>query len=120
MTDEACREAEMFASRSSSFLLAAATALRLSLTAFSISGDHQGLGWRLTRPKGMKSLATISVRKAKRTAAAAEREREGISVVDSESRSKKRSHANKLSEILRKGLVVGAEDRRKKSGFCNW
>ena len=40
----------------------AAKALRLSLTAPSISADHQALGWRLMRPKGMKDLAAFSAR----------------------------------------------------------
>ena len=37
-------------------------ALRLSLTASSTSADHQGLDWRLMRPKGMKDLAALRQR----------------------------------------------------------
>ena len=48
-------------------------ALRLSLTACSPSADHQALGWRLMRPKGMETFAPFSVREVKR-AAAEERE----------------------------------------------
>ena len=48
---------------------------RLSLTAFSISADHQTLGWRLMWPKGMKDLAAFSAREVKRVAAE-EREKE--------------------------------------------
>ena len=44
-------------------------------TASSTSGDHQALGWRLMRPKGMEDLAAFKVREVKR-AAAEERERD--------------------------------------------
>ena len=47
-------------------------ALRLSLTAPSISADHQALGRRLMRPKGMEDLAAFSAREVK-TATAEER-----------------------------------------------
>ena len=60
MTDKAHREAEM-------------KALRLSLTVSSTSADHQAVGWRLMRPKGMEDLAAFSVRKVK-GAAVEERE----------------------------------------------
>ena len=53
-------------------------ALRLSLTALSISADHHALGWRLMRPKGMEDLAAFSAREVKR-AAAEERERDKYS-----------------------------------------
>ena len=53
-------------------------ALRLSLTAPSTSADHQALGWRLMRPKGMKYLAAFSAREVKK-AAAEERERDEYS-----------------------------------------
>ena len=53
-------------------------ALRLSLTASSTSADHQALGWRLMRPKGMEDLAAFSAREVKR-AAAEERERDEYS-----------------------------------------
>ena len=56
----------------------AAKALRLSLTAFSTSADHQALGGRLMRPKGMEDLAAFSVREVKR-AAAEEKERDQYS-----------------------------------------
>ena len=69
MTDEARREAEMHAWRFSSFLGAAAKALRLSLTTISASADHQALGSRLMRPNGMEDLAAFSTRKVKRAAA---------------------------------------------------
>ena len=48
--------------------------LRLSLTALSTSADHQALGERLMRPKGMEDLAAFSAREEKR-AAVEERER---------------------------------------------
>ena len=44
-------------------------ALRLSLIAPSTSGNHQGLGWHLVRPKEMEGLATFSVTEVKRAAA---------------------------------------------------
>ena len=44
-------------------------ALRLSLTALSTSADHQALGWRSMRPKGMEDLAAFSAREVKRAAA---------------------------------------------------
>ena len=44
-------------------------ALRLLLTASSTLVDHQALGWRLMRPKGMENLAAFSVREVKRVAA---------------------------------------------------
>ena len=56
----------------------AAKALRLSLTASSTSGDHQALGERLMRPKGMENLAAFKVREVKR-AAAEETERDEYS-----------------------------------------
>ena len=39
---------------------------RLSQTA---SSDHQALGWRLMRPKGMEDLAAFSAREVRRVAA---------------------------------------------------
>ena len=56
----------------------AAKALHLSLTACSISGDHQALEWRLMQPKGIEDLAAFSAREVKR-AAAEERERDEYS-----------------------------------------
>ena len=53
-------------------------ALCLSLTGCSTSGDHQALGGRLMRPKGMEDLAAFKVREVKR-AAAEERERDEYS-----------------------------------------
>ena len=53
-------------------------ALRRSLTASFTLADHQALGWRLMRPKGMEDLATFSAREIKR-AAAEERERDEYS-----------------------------------------
>ena len=47
--------------------------LRLSLIAPSTSADHQALGGRLMRPKGMEDLAAFNAREVKR-AAAEERE----------------------------------------------
>ena len=58
-----------------------AKALRLSLIALSTSADHQALGGRLMRPKGMEDLAAFSAREAKR-AAAEERERDEYSSAD--------------------------------------
>ena len=49
-------------------------ALRLSPTACSTSADHQALGGRLMRPKGMEDLAAFIAREVKR-AAAKERQR---------------------------------------------
>ena len=43
--------------------------MSLSPTAPSTSADHQALGWRLMRPKGMENLAVFSVREVKRAAA---------------------------------------------------
>ena len=56
----------------------AAKALRLSLTAPSISADHYAFEWRLMRPKGMEDLAAFSGREVKRVAAE-ERERDEYS-----------------------------------------
>ena len=53
-------------------------ALRLSLTAPSTSADHQALGGRLMRPKGIEDLAAFSAKEVKR-AAAEERERDEYS-----------------------------------------
>ena len=50
----------------------------LSLTAFSISADHQALGWRLMQLKGMEDLAAFSTREVKK-AAAEEREKDKYS-----------------------------------------
>ena len=47
----------------------------LSLITPSTSADHQALGGRLMRPKGMEDLATFNAREVKR-AAAEERERD--------------------------------------------
>ena len=55
--------------------------LLLSLTASSTSADHQVLGWRLMRPKGMEDLAAFSVREVK-TVAAEERERDEYSFAE--------------------------------------
>ena len=44
-------------------------ALRLSLTASSTSANHQALGGRLMRPKGIEDLAAFSAREVKRAAA---------------------------------------------------
>ena len=46
-----------------------AKALRLSLTALFTSADHQALGGRLMRPKGMEDLVAFSAREIKRAAA---------------------------------------------------
>ena len=56
-------------------------ALRLSQTALCISADHQALGGRLMRPKGMEDLAAFSAREIKR-AAAEERERDKYSCAE--------------------------------------
>ena len=50
-------------------------AIPLSLTASCTSADHQALGWRLMQLKGVKDLATFSVREVK-GAAAEDRERD--------------------------------------------
>ena len=47
----------------------AAKALRLSLTTCSTSADHQALGGRLMRLKGMEDLAAFKVKEVKRAAA---------------------------------------------------
>ena len=57
---------------------AAAKTLRVSLTACSTSADHQALGGRLMRPKGMEDLAAFKVKGVK-IAAAEERERDEYS-----------------------------------------
>ena len=53
-------------------------ALRLLLSAPSTSADHQALGGRLMRPKGMEDLAAFNAREGKRVAAE-ERERNEFS-----------------------------------------
>ena len=55
-----------------------AKALRLTPTACSTSADHQALGGRVMRPKGMEDLAAFSASEIKR-AAAEERERDEYS-----------------------------------------
>ena len=72
--------------------------LRLSLTALSTSADHQALGWRLMRPKGMEDEATFSAREVKRAAAEKEKETSIPLQKDSESRSRRQSHPSELSE----------------------
>ena len=52
-----------------------ALCLTFLLTASSTSAEHQALGWRLMRPKGIEDLAAFIVREVKR-AAAEERERD--------------------------------------------
>ena len=75
-------------------------ALRLSLTAPSTSADHQALGWRLMRSKGMENEATFSAREVKR--AATEKETSIPLQKDSESQSRRQSHPSELSESWRK------------------
>ena len=53
----------------------------LALTSLSTSADHQALGWRLMRPKGMEDLAAFSAREVKK-AAAEERERDQYSFAE--------------------------------------
>ena len=43
--------------------------LRLSLTGSSTLADHQALGGRLMRPKGMEGLAAFKAREVKRVTA---------------------------------------------------
>ena len=62
-------------------------ALRFALTAPSTSADHQALGGRLMRPKGMEDLAAFSAREAKR-AAAEESERDEYSSAEGQWESK--------------------------------
>ena len=58
-----------------------AKALHLLLSASSTSADHQALGGRLMRLKGMENLAAFIAREVKR-AAAEERERDEYSSAD--------------------------------------
>ena len=61
--------------------MSSSKSLVFALTASSNSADHQALGGRLMRPKGMEDLAAFSVSKLKR-AAAEEREQDEYSFVE--------------------------------------
>ena len=57
MTEDALREASMYLRRCASDRCASERALRRSRTADSASWDHQALGKRPRRPKGIEALA---------------------------------------------------------------
>ena len=81
MTEDALREASMYLSRCDSDRCATERALRHSRTADSASWDHQALGERPRRPKGIEALAASSKKREKEWAAwwmlSASKSREG-------------------------------------------
>ena len=81
MTEDALREASMYLRRCDSDRCATKRALRRSSTADSASWDHQVLGERPRRPKGMEALAAWTKKREKERAAwwmlSASKSREG-------------------------------------------
>ena len=69
MTEDALREASMYLRRCDSDWCATERALRCSRTADSASWDHQALGERPRRPKGMEALAASTKKREKERAA---------------------------------------------------
>ena len=65
MTEDALREASMYLSRCDSDRCATERALRRSRTADSASWDHQTLGGRPRRPKGIEALAASTKKREK-------------------------------------------------------
>ena len=65
MTEDALREASMYLSRCDSERCATERALRRSRTADSASWDHQALGGRPRRPKGIEALAASTKKREK-------------------------------------------------------
>ena len=81
MTEDAQREASMYLRRCDSDQCASERALRRSHTADSASWDHQALGERPRRPKGIEALAASTKNREKEWAAwwmlSASKSREG-------------------------------------------
>ena len=81
MTEDALREASMYLRRCDSDRCATERALRRSRTADSASWDHQALGERPRRPKGIEALAASTKKREKEWAAwwmlSASKSREG-------------------------------------------
>ena len=81
MTEDALREASMYLRRCDSDRCATERALRRSRTADSASWDHQALGERPSRPKGIEALAASTKKREKEWAAwwmlSASKSREG-------------------------------------------
>ena len=69
MTEDALREASMYLRRCDSDRCATEQALHRSCTADSASWDHQALGERPRRPKGIEALAASSKKREKERAA---------------------------------------------------
>ena len=69
MTEDALREASMYLRRCDSDRCATKRALRRSRTADSASWDHQALGERPRRPKGIEALAASTKKREKKRAA---------------------------------------------------
>ena len=81
MTEDALREASMYLRRCDSDQCATERALRRSRTADSASWDHQALGERPRRPKGIEALEASTKKREKEWAAwwmlSASKSREG-------------------------------------------
>ena len=81
MTEDTLREASMYLRRCDSDRCATERALRRSRTADSASWDHQALGERPRRPKGIEALAASTKKREKEWAAwwmlSASKSREG-------------------------------------------
>ena len=81
MTEDALREASMYLRRCDLDRCATERALRRSRTADSASWDHQALGERPRRPKGIEALAASTKKREKEWAAwwmlSASKSREG-------------------------------------------
>ena len=81
MTEDALREASMYLRRCDSDRCATKRALRRSRTADSASWDHQALGERPRRPKGIEALAASTKNREEEWAAwwmlSASKSREG-------------------------------------------
>ena len=81
MTEDALREASMYLRRCDSDQCATERALRCSRTADSAFWDHQALGERPRRPKGIEALAASTKKREKEWAAwwmlSASKSREG-------------------------------------------
>ena len=81
MTEDALREASMYLRRCDSDQCATERALRRSRTADFASWDHQALGERPRRPKGIEALAASTKKREKEWAAwwmlSASKSREG-------------------------------------------
>ena len=69
MTEDALREVSMYLRQCDSDRCATEQALRRSRTADSASWDHQALGERPRRPKGMEALAASTKKREKKWAA---------------------------------------------------